>query len=162
MDCTCDEIYTHLAETGLGISDDLFNMLLTVVSGVLVFILGQFFNEYFLKPIQEYKKLRAKVSYCLIYYANLYMNPINVKNEEYDKGSEEIRKLASEVNAMIEIRPKGNFFIPKSKVLSVVSRDLIGISNNFYSIHFQEDVVENQKRREDIYLKLRIKGYRNS
>lgn len=163
MGSTYDEVCTYILNCEHGSSSGLTNMMLTVLSGVLVFILGQLFNEYFLKPIQEYKKLRAKISYCLVYYANMYMNPIlnNKRSDEYDKGSEEIRKLASEVNAMIEIRPKGNIFIPKANVLSDVSSNLIGISNNFYSTHLNEDVEANRKRQENIYSKLNIKGYRN-
>lgn len=161
MESTCDEIYTYIFKCEHGASDGLSNMLLTVISGVLVFVIGQIFNEYFLKPIQDYKNLRAKIAYNLTLHANLYMNPIinNKRNEEYDKASEEMRRLASEVNAMIEIRPKGNIFIPKAKELSEVSGDLIGISNNFYYTRLCEAVDANRKCREDIYSRLKIKGY---
>lgn len=52
---------------------------LTIISGVLVFVLSQFFNDYWLKPIQKYKDLRGRIVYSLVLYANLYMNPIEYK-----------------------------------------------------------------------------------
>ena len=106
---------------------------LTIISGVFVFVLSQLFNEYYLKPIHEYKKLRAKISYSLILYANLYINPVETKNitEDVKVASYEMRKLAAEVNSMIEIRPSICPNIPKKSVLYDVSKNLIGISNGF-------------------------------
>ncbi len=105
----------------------------TIVSGVGVFVISQLFIEYFLKPIQDYKKLRSKIAYELTLYANLYMNPttidkmmIGVKDAEDD-----LRKLAAEVDAEIELRPKFNYYIPKKEILSEVSSNLIGLSNSF-------------------------------
>ena len=132
---------------------------ITVIGGVLVFILGQLFNEYFLKPIQEYKKIRAKVAYSLTLYANLYMNPVHPdhRNPEYDNAILETRKLAAEIDAFIELRPSGNLFIPKKSNLKSASRSLIGISNGFY---YREDVTmladKNEFKRLNICKKLRL------
>ena len=133
----------------------------TVVSGVLVFVLGQLFNEYFLKPIQDYKVLKAKISYSLTFYANLYMNPITISelNQEYSDASLEIRKLAAEVDATIELRPFGNIFIPRAKILKETSKSLIGISNGFYTNSSFEQIKNNGKCRETVYKKLRIKSH---
>lgn len=129
----------------------------TVVSGVLVYVIGLLFNEYFLKPIQNYKNLRAKISYALTFYANLYMNPISKSSEEYSKASLEIRKLASEVDSLIELRPWGNIFIPNEKRLSSASKNLIGLSNNFYSQDPFEAIKSNEAYRHEVYNSLRIK-----
>ena len=106
---------------------------MTVISGVLVYAMSQLFNEYFLKPIQDYKNLRSKIAYSLTLYANLYMNP--VKNEdvkqEHKDASQEIRILSASVNAFIELRSKWNAFIPPKSELKEVSKALIGISNGF-------------------------------
>lgn len=133
----------------------------TVLGGVLVFVLGQLFNEYFLKPIQDYKSLKAKTAYSLTLYANLYMNPITISelNQEYSYASLEIRKLAAEVDATIELRPFGNIFIPRAKVLKEVSKSLIGISNGFYTNSSFEQIKNNGKYRETVYKKLRIKSH---
>ena len=106
---------------------------LTVISGVLVFVLGQLFNEYFLKPIQSYKQLRAKIAYNLTLYAHFYMNPLKItqKNEDYSNASYDLRKLAAEVDSMIELKPFGNFFIARKTTLREVSKNLIVILSLF-------------------------------
>lgn len=129
------------------------NMFGTVISGVLVFIASQLFIEYFLKPIQEYKKLRSKIAYELTLYANLYMNPSSdpkLIDSEY-KASIELRKLAAEVDAEIELRPRFNFLIAKRKTLAEVSQNLIGLSNGFYSPHPDFLLRDNEQRTNKIY-----------
>ena len=128
----------------------------TVLSGVLVYILGLLFNEYFLKPIQNYKELKSKISFALTFYANLYMNPISESNEEYSKASLELRKLASEIDSFIELCPRGNIFIPNKKRLSKASKNLLGISNNFYSPNPLEATKSNEAYRNSVYSSLRI------
>ena len=131
---------------------------LTVISGVLVFVLGQLFNEYFLKPIQAYKQLRAKIAYNLTLYAHFYMNPIKItqKNEDYSNASYDLRKLAAEADSMIELKPLGNFFIAPKKTLCEVSKNLIGISNGFYSDNCATTIENNGTYRNNIYTLLRI------
>lgn len=136
------------------------NTFLTVVSGVLVFVAGQLFNEYFLKPINDYKKLRSKIAYSLTLYAYLYMNPVKFdeKNSEIEEASYNLRKLAAEVDAIIELRPFGNVFIPKRKVLSEVSKNLIGLSNGFYETSQTDRTNLNDSTRKKIYALLKMKS----
>lgn len=157
----CDNI-KHLCETyeKSSIDKDLLNMLLTVISGVLVFVLGQLFNEYFLKPIQEYKQLRAKISYSLTYYADLYMNPIEFNKDiedQWKNGSKKMRELSAEVRATIELRPFGNVFIPKKKKLKKVADNLMGISNGFFTTKNVDRYIQNNEYRNQIYKLLKIK-----
>ena len=157
----CDNI-KHLYETyeNSSIDKDLLNMLLTVISGVLVFVLGQLFNEYFLKPIQEYKQLRAKISYSLTYYADLYMNPIEFNKDienRWKNGSQKMRELSAEVRATIELRPFGNIFIPKKKKLRKVADSIMGISNGFFTTKNVDRYTQNNEYRNQIYKLLKIK-----
>ena len=138
------------------------NTFLTVISGVLVFVISQLFDEYWLKPIHNYKELRAKISYNLTLYANLYMNPEEYKlakvREERNIASNELRKLSAEVDSMIELRPFGNVFIARKSVLSEVSRNLFGLSNNLYSPHTDVAIEHNEKRCKEIYRLLKVKN----
>ena len=136
---------------------------LTVVSGVLVFVAGQLFNEYFLKPINDYKKLRGKIAYSLTLYAYLYMNPVKYdeKNSEIEEASYNLRKLAAEVDAIVEVRPFGNIFIPKRKVLSEVSKKLIGLSNGFYDKNQVDRADLNDVTRKNIYALLKMKSQKD-
>jgi len=138
------------------------NTFVTVISGVLIFVISQLFDEYWLKPIHNYKELRAKISYNLTLYANLYMNPEEYQlanvSEERNVASTELRKLAAEVDSMIELRPLGNVFIARKRVLSEVSRNLFGLSNSIYSPHTDVVVEHNEKRCKEIYGLLKIKN----
>ena len=143
------------------IDENWVNILLTVISGVLVFILGQLFIEYFLKPIQEYKQLRAKISYSLTYYADLYMNPIESNKDiekRWDNGSQKMRELSAEVRSTIELRPFGNIFIPKKKKLVKVAENLMGISYGFFITQGLNKEKLNNEYRNQIYKLLNIKG----
>lgn len=138
------------------------NTFLTVISGVLVFVISQMFNEYWLRPIQNYKELRAKISYGLTLYANLYMNPVKYEllyeTKERDSAANELRMLAAEVDSFVELRPWGNIFIARKKVLTEVSKNLMGLSNNFYSPHPGIATEHNEKRSKEIYRLLKIKN----
>lgn len=115
--------------------EDLIKMIITVVSGVLVFVLSQLFIEYFFKPIQEYKKLKSHVAYVLTYYACYYSNPVNIDNDKnglWKNASIELRKVAAEVDAFSQIKPAFMLpcLIPIKNNLIDVSKSLIGLSNN--------------------------------
>lgn len=113
-------------------------MFFTIITGVLVFILGQIFLEFVLRPIQEYKKLKGKVAKYLVLYASCYSNPQFVEDgnsEKHDKAGEELRELASEVLAFSETTPNyliTLILIPKKEKLKIASENLIGLSNSLY------------------------------
>lgn len=156
ISCLCGEKVVASQSSGLP------EMIITIISGVLVFVLSQLFNEYRLKPIQKYKELRANISYSLTLYANLYMNPVEYKlvneREEIDNASTELRRLAAEVDAMIELKPKLSLLIARKKVLAEVSRNLIGLSNNLYSPHPDIAIEHNDERCREIYRLLKMKN----
>ena len=153
----CWQVFTDVASNSFQ-----NNTFCTVISGVLVFVGSQLVNEYWLKPIQKYKALRAKISYSLTLYANLYMNPVEYKlaneREEIDVASNELRQLAAEVDAMIELKPKFGFLIASKKVLDGVSNNLIGLSNNLYSPHPDIAIEHNEERCREIYRLLKMKN----
>lgn len=141
---------------------DLFGVFLTVISGVLVYILGQLFDEYYLKPIREYKQLKGKVAYVLTYYAQYYSNPFRLSadhSDRWENASEELRKTASDVIAFAQTKPAINFFIPPKKVLIKVEQNLIYISNTcFEGDNTQQDAFSNIDCRREIYKLMKIKN----
>ena len=54
---------------------EFWNVFVTIVSGVGVYILCELYAEFVLRPIQEYKKLKAKVAKLLVLHAQYYSNP---------------------------------------------------------------------------------------
>ena len=53
---------------------------LTVLSGTLVFIIGQIFIEFILKPIRNYKQLQADTAFCLRMYRDKFINCVEDEN----------------------------------------------------------------------------------
>lgn len=130
------------------------NVFGTVISGVIVFIAGQLFIEYFLNPIQEYKKLKSKIAYSLVYNANRYNNPIEPesKNKQiWSKSSDDLRGLAAEVLGFAELKPIINFFIPQKKKLKEVSSCLMGLSNScFQTSTCLDQIIINSEQEKKI------------
>ena len=61
---------------------------LTVLSGTVVFVFGQIFIEFFLKPIRKYKELKADAAFCLRFYRSKFTNCI--KDEDAEKAAKEL------------------------------------------------------------------------
>lgn len=145
-------------------NDTGWEMVSTVVAGVLVFVVCEWLKEVWLSPLQEYKKLKAKVSKMLIVHAQYYANPITIDhkmNDEYSKASSEMRELASEVSAFAEVIPSIHLGIPDAKSIVEAGTYLIGLSNGFYvgtedtaSIHSKQ----NTETREIIKKLLKLRG----
>ena len=125
---------------------------LTVLSGVIVFVLGQIYLENVIRPNSRFRDLKAKIACDLIFYADRYSNPLDLEEtyeentrEHYKQAGEGLRKLAAEIQGFIEIRRWYNFSIPEDKDLHSVSRNLIGLSNSLwcYRVHGRDVWQEN-------------------
>lgn len=144
---------------------ELINLLVTVISGVAVYVFSELFTEFVLRPIQEYKQLRGKVSKLLVLYAQYYYNPQPRGSEDNSPdwlaASDALRELASEVAAYAEIKPLSLFtffIIPTKNKLSKASSLLIGISNSLFEStdHICERVSKVQEYVGEIKKILRI------
>lgn len=138
----------------------------TVISGVLVFVIGQLFVELFLKPLSRYNEIKAEIAYALVYYANVYLNPI-VYNKEvqpnielYKKASEELRILAAKITGFSQERRFLRIFIPVKRI-EQVRHNLIGLSNGcvISSVrHEGEYVTRNEQNVKEIKRLLRLRA----
>lgn len=107
---------------------------LTVFSGVMTFVLGQLVLKLVIEPVHEFKKAIADIALALIEYANIYSNPGVTGEETEKKASEQLRKLASRINAQIYLIPLYGitaklFRLPSRKKVFAAASDLIGLSN---------------------------------
>lgn len=135
----------------------------TVLSGALVFILGQLFIELILQPMKRFKEIKAKISYSLIYYANVYSNPITdaVYSENSqrrigcDEAQKSLRGLAAELAGFCE--EKWFFNYPNQKIIDEVVSCLIGISNSIVTPHSEITIEHTEKRVEIIRRLLKIR-----
>ena len=80
----------------------------TILSGVLVFVLGQIVLELIIKPLKEYKIIKSHLTSELKYYTNIICNPIsenykNMNNEDnlqhYKNVSHTLRRLSCDLEA---------------------------------------------------------------
>lgn len=93
----------------------------TVISGTLVFVLGQIFVEFVLRPTLEYRKLKRKVVYNLYYYSNRLTN-FQMCYEDFNS----LRELAAELKSYSYERP---WWI-KGEAIEDSIEGLLGLSNS--------------------------------
>ena len=135
----------------------------TIVAGVFVYVICEYLKEIWLQPLQEYKQLKAQISKSLVFYANVYTDPIllnspNITNHE--KASLEFRSHAADLAAFAEMQNKIHFGIPKSSILREASKELIGVSNRFFAPNntiATEFIESNEKSRAKIQQLLKLK-----
>lgn len=135
-------------------------MLATIVSGVIVFVICEYLKEIWLSPLQEYKKLKQRISYALTYYANVYCNVIDpaIKDQDlilrYNTTSDKLRDLASELRAFSEILSWLRVGIPSKKKIYKASCSLMGLSNSLFcpknSDNTYERIDSNENRAKKI------------
>ena len=144
---------------------DLFKIFLTssltVVGGVLIFVIGQIIEKFLIEPIHEQSNVIGEIADSLIFYADLYSNPGIGKPEEMDEASQALRRQASRLMARTHaIRCYWLMqllrIVPKHKDILKARQNLIGLSN---SIHRNDPGLSevNDARRREIEESLRIR-----
>ncbi len=141
------------------ISDNTF---LTILSGVIVFIISQLIFEFIIKPREEFNMLKGEIFCCLTMYANIIANPLRYssikdvsENKEYLDASKNIRFIASRFAGILESH---KFVCRKKKYYSVTS-NLIRLSNNLWidKCSKKDIYTENIKFENEIKEKFKIK-----
>ena len=146
--------------------EPIITALLTVVTGVIVYIVGEILHTSWIKPLQEYKQLKSKIVTLLTYYARDYCNIVDLVNDceerkkEQAKVGEELRMLSSQLLGFIEQVSWFRVGIPSNKRLSKASEQLRGLSNSLFAPYNQkastEDVDLNNQRVAEIYSLLKV------
>lgn len=129
---------------------------ITVLSGVLVYVISQLLLELYINPKKKYKELRERIIYLITLYCCYYHSPYNLLDEnrnirgkgEYEEASSEMRKIGAELAGYIGTIPR----IRKKKIkkLKEVVGAIIGISNGFYIISKYFDTFEANSECEEI------------
>ena len=121
------------------ISNNVWSIIITVVSGVLVYIIGEILQAVWLAPLQKFKSIKHDVSVALTYYARVYTNVIDWVNandslrQEYSEASDKLRELACEVKGFIETLSWFKVGIPSKKRLNEAYELLMLLSNSLFS-----------------------------
>lgn len=132
----------------------------TILTGIIIFVVGQLINEFILKPYLQYKGVVGKIDEELIFASNIYMNPgaHNSGSDYAIKVSENLRRLASEWGASYRQISKRSFFqrlhlIVTKKEKDTIERDLVGLANSLWA---NDALDHNMKRSASIRGLLRI------
>lgn len=112
---------------------------LTVVTGTLVFVLGQICLKLIIEPYIEQQKVISEIRYSLIFYGNAYCSKDDLANTEKLKRISDaqlkFRALAGQLVAVnMFVRGYGFWryflFAPARENIKVASSGLIGLSNS--------------------------------
>ena len=113
---------------------DLFQNIVfqTVISGVLIFLIGETIQNFFLKPIYKYREIIGRIDNQLKFYANVISCGVDVLSKEKNlECSHIIRTLSCELEAIYKQIPLKEIIIRSNKKeISDAASCLIGISNN--------------------------------
>ncbi|MBG9736443.1 hypothetical protein [Paenibacillus alvei] len=126
-------------------------MLSTVVSGVLVFIIGQAIQKYLLEPYSNYRKARANILQLLIANSNLITSTLSLDREPFDEQwksfERESVRLGSELIASTQEVPFYNksYFTPTIIETYMVASDLRDLGNNVIGSSATEDDNKHQR-----------------
>ena len=91
----------------------------TTIANFIIFILSKIYYE----PIKKYRELKARTNYLIIYYANIYNNPIDIANtnnklpDDYKVAQKELRKISAEWNTFIYLK-----YVPMFGALKKIGR----------------------------------------
>lgn len=104
---------------------------LTIISAVMIFVLGQISLKLIIEPIQELKKEISEILNAMVFYADRISNP----NDVIDEVSKILRKHASNLEAKSSIIPFYRIFeifrvLPTKQNISEAKSHLVGLSNS--------------------------------
>ena len=107
----------------------------TVISGVLTYVVGQLVLKLAIEPVQETRKTVEQISHSLIEYANVIANPGVPSEEAIRETSRHLRKLSSQLQSHLYLVPAYAFTarvfsLPSRENLLLASKALIGLSNS--------------------------------
>lgn len=118
--------------------------ILTVISGVIVFALGQWFQRFVFEPIQAQRKVIGEIAHNLIFLGNL--NNVGEHQRlghplayvvEPEEAVKTLRSLGSQIRATLWTIPCYGFFarfglVPARSAVVKASYGLVGWSNSIY------------------------------
>lgn len=114
-----------------------YTVFLTVLTGVLTYVLGQLGLKLVIEPVQDLRKTIGFISHALIERANVIHNPGVAAQEVMDEASNHLRSLSSQLQSHLYLVPKYAltarlFRLPSLAEIREASSALIGLSNGLY------------------------------
>ena len=124
---------------------------LTIIGGVVVFVLGQLLNELLIKPFFKYRDILGKIDRDLTFYSHIYSNA-GVHHRDHpivNEAHEKLRKLSCDLRIVYKSVSWIEYFKIKGWIMSEEQKEkiavnLIGLSNSL----LDHSYIENNLRRE--------------
>lgn len=131
----------------------------TVISGVIVFIIGEYIKEIVIKPYSRFRDLRGRIAHDLILYANMISNPSTdiIERDNYQKAANELREVAADLvclNTTMRCSGKKAIGARKEAIKSLTRLSDALITNNN-----ADSLTQNQADVDAIREALKIKRY---
>jgi hypothetical protein len=126
------------------IASSIITAVLTIIIGVISFVLGQIAIKFFIEPIQRQQEHIGKIAHYLIFYADLWANPGFGPDDKIKEAEKKFRQLASELRALTNL-VKGYYYfsslgiVPSYIEIETSARNLIGLSNSLRSMEFPDE-----------------------
>ena len=146
-------VYKRMLITDYGVADlkdfalSVGTWLAGILASLIVVYLTQFINSKYFAVRNELKDYIKKTNCVLGYYKNIIMNPGCANQELEREASNEIRRIAMELDAFAEMYPKLRYLKFDSIKLKQLSSNLIGLSNSLFDTRVLKN---NQKRMDEI------------
>lgn len=114
----------------------MWEFLIAITTWVLIYILWQILQNFFLLPLAEYNKEKWKIIQSIIFYSNKIFNDVE-KKDKLEELSIHFRNLASSfISSYYSIPYKHKYvrfgLIIKEEDMDKISWILIGISNSWW------------------------------
>jgi len=110
------------------------SVLPTVLSGVLVYVIGQFVLKLMIEPVQETKRTIAQISHSLVEYGDVIHNPGVPAKEKTMEVSQHLKRLSAHLHTHLFLVPCYGmtapiFRLPAQDKILTAARQLMGLSN---------------------------------
>lgn len=124
---------------------------LTILIGVVVYVLGQIASKFFIDPVHELSQIIGKIGDTLIFYANIYTNTSTP--EKHKEANEVLRQQTCILKSKTQMVKWYKLFarlgfIPCKKDVNEAHSELIGLSNSTPTNSI--DCIANFERRKKI------------
>lgn len=136
----------------------IFTSALTVLGGVLIYVIGQIISKFFIERIYNQADIISEINDSLIFFANIYSNPGFSAKDKANEASKRLRQLATLLRSKTYMIPWYGFFekikiVPKLSDINEASGNLIGLSNSLYR---ESDRPANNRRVDEIRKSLKL------
>ena len=143
---------------------------ITILTGVVLYLLNEFFNTYFSFK-RQFLSYKGQIISVLGFYKYIVRNPIKSDTFNQDliiksrEASVELRKLSTDISGYNYVIGNKKFLrkyfdIPSFEVIQDISRNLMGLSNgceSFSSTEYNQDKSYNRELLETLEKKLGFK-----